>query len=78
MTEASGANLTGCPCESFTFGCCPDGVGISQGPNLEGCHLNCSSEHGCCPDGITPKVHCPFKENDTEYFFFCEKEHLCL
>ena len=56
MTKAVGSNFTGCPCETFAYGCCPDGITVAEGPNLEGCELNCSSEFGCCSDGITPKV----------------------
>ena len=56
MTNAVEANFTGCPCETFAYGCCPDGITVAQGPNLEGCELKCSSEFGCCSDGLTPKV----------------------
>ena len=56
MTKAMDVNFTGCPCETFAYGCCPDGNTVAQGPNLEGCEFNCSSEFGCCSDGLTPKV----------------------
>ena len=56
MTGALGINFTGCACETFTYGCCMDGITVAQGPNLEGC--SCNNSLGCCPDGVTPKVTC--------------------
>ena len=54
-TAASGpGEFSGCGCDTFEFGCCPDGVTAASGPGLEGC-LDCNSEEGCCPDGLTPK-----------------------
>ena len=56
MSPAQGANFTGCPCITFPYGCCPDGLTVAEGANLEGCGSNCSSQFGCCSDGISPKV----------------------
>ena len=54
-TPASGpGEFSGCGCDTFEFGCCPDGVTAAAGPALEGCP-DCNSEEGCCPDGLTPK-----------------------
>jgi hypothetical protein len=66
MTVALGTNFTGCACETFTYGCCMDGITVAQGPNLEGC--SCNNSLGCCPDGVTPKVKVIHE--------FCER--LCL
>lgn len=40
MSPAKGRNKEGCPpsrCEATLFGCCPDGVGIAEGNDNEGC-----------------------------------------
>ncbi len=45
--------MEGCPCDTYDFGCCPDGVSVAQGPKLEGCSGCESSDFGCCEDGFT-------------------------
>ena len=51
-------------CQFSPFGCCPDGVSMSRGPDFQGCHLPSPSPspstpltcdqrpYGCCPDGV--------------------------
>jgi hypothetical protein len=29
-TVAKGPNFAGCPCETFDYGCCSDGVSVAQ------------------------------------------------
>lgn len=40
-------------CNETKYGCCPDEVSPSQGPNFENCPLMSCNEtlFGCCPDG---------------------------
>ena len=52
-TEALGPNYEGCPCFTFDFGCCEDGLTIAKGPNKDECSGCQSSEFGCCEDGFT-------------------------
>lgn len=51
-TPASGPENEGCGCDTYQFGCCPDGVTVAKGPNLQGCHCQ-YSKYGCCGDGQT-------------------------
>lgn len=49
-------------CKGTRYGCCPDGITASEGPNYVNCPakdpipagLCVETEFGCCQDGITP------------------------
>ena len=56
-----------CSCEETEFGCCPDNLTPSTGPENEGCGCH-FGPNGCCPDGMTSALGTNFTGCPCETF----------
>ena len=50
------AAITETACGKTRYGCCPDGITVSNSDRLN-CATECqSTPYGCCPDGTTSNI----------------------